>query len=220
MGGAAARSTPAVTLLEAPELVSAADVLARAFRDNPLNKAVIRAGARKRYRSNLAGMRGLVEVSFGRALLLGVCDEGVLSEDGLARPSTPAGVLIGAQPFGYPLPGPSLAGYLRSLWGQGPRVLGRWARVYRALEVAHPLEPHWYLAVLGVAPERQRSGNGAALLRAFVEKVDAGGEPSYLETDRHENIAFYAREGYEVKREVTVLDVPVWCMWRPARPRE
>ena len=220
MGDAATRSTHTVALLEQHELISASDVLARAFRDNPLNRAVIRAGPRRRYRSNLAGMRGLLEVSFGGALLLGVRDAGVLAGDPGAHSLPPSGVLIGARPFGYPLPGPSFAGYLRSLIGQGPRTLGRWARVYRALEAAHPLEPHWYLAVLGIAPEHQRSGNGAALLRAFVEKVDASGEPSYLETDRHENIAFYAREGYEVEREVTVLDVPVWCMWRPARPRE
>ncbi len=60
-------------------------------------------------------------------------------------------------------------------------------------------------------------GIGAVLLGAFLEKVDAGEEPSYLETDRQENIAFYARAGYEVVREVPVLEVPVWCMWRPAR---
>ena len=31
----------------------------------------------------------------------------------------------------------------------------------------HPLEPHWYLAVIGIAPEHQRRGNGAALLAAL-----------------------------------------------------
>ena len=92
----------------------------------------------------------------------------------------------------------------------------RWGQIYRELESAHPIEPHWYLAVLGVAPEHQRRGNGASLLRAFLAQVDAEGKPSYLETDREENIAFYSQAGYRVVREVSVLDVPVWCMWREA----
>ena len=98
--------------------------------------------------------------------------------------------------------------------------MGRWAQVYRELEAVHPLEPHWYLAVLGIAPQHQRNGNGAALVDAFLEQVDAEASPSYLETDRQENIAFYARAGFEVKREVSVLEVPVWCMWRQARGDE
>jgi len=193
-------------------LLPVAQVLARAFQDNPLNVAVIRARSRRRYLSNLAGMRALLDVSVGRALLL----QALTAERG-AEAREPLGVLIGARPYGYPLPGPSLLGTLRCLIGQGPRAMGRWAEVYRALEVEHPLEPHWYLAVLGIAPEHQRRGNGAALLAAFLETVDADGGPSYLETDRAENIAFYAQGGYEVVREVTVLGVPVWCMWRPAR---
>ena len=192
-------------------LASATQVLALAFRDNPLNTAVIQAGSKKRYRSNLAGMRALLHASLGHALMLEVREAG---SDGRGGPS---GVLIGTEPYGYPLPGPTFAGHLRCLFGQGLRAMGRWAQVYRVLEAAHPLEPHWYLAVLGIEPEHQRKGSGAALLHAFLETVDAAGDPSYLETDRQENIAFYARAGYEVVREVPVLEVPVWCMWRPAR---
>lgn len=194
------------------ELASAADILARAFRDNPLNTAVIKAGPERRYRSNLVGMRALLEVSLGHALLLTVRDAACQG----SGQGPLSGMLIGAKPYGYPLPGPTFMGHLRCLIGQGPRAMARWGHVYRELEAAHPLEPHWYLAVLGVAPEHQQRGHGAALLAAFVEQIDADGEPSYLETDRQENIAFYAKAGYEVVREVSVLEVPLWCMWRPA----
>ena len=198
--------------IDRAELLPAAQVLARAFQDNPLNMAVIRAGSRRRYVSNLAGMRALLEVSLGQTLMFRAL--GPNSDTGVRAPR---GVLIGTQPYGYPLPGPSLLGYLRCLIGQGPGAMGRWGQVYRTLEAEHPLEPHWYLAVLGIGPEHQRKGNGAALLAAFLQTVDADGGPSYLETDRAENIAFYSQGGYEVVREVTVLGVPVWCMWRQAR---
>lgn len=215
-GRTAAVASKYVALLsERAELSSAADVLARAFRDNPLNTAVIQGGPEKRYRSSRVGMRALLEVSLGEARILTLREASRRDPDQEA----PAGVLIGAAPYGYPLPGPTFMGHLRCLLGQGPRAMGRWGRVYRELEAQHPLEPHWYLAVLGIAPEHQHRGNGAALLRAFVDKVDADGEPSYLETDRQENIAFYGKEGYEVVREVSVLGVSLWCMWRPAVAR-
>ena len=93
--------------------------------------------------------------------------------------------------------------------------MSRWARVYKTLEAVHPQEPHWYLGVLGVDPDFQGRGLGTALLNAFLRRVDSDCAPSYLETDRRENVPFYERVGFETVREVSVLDVPVWCMWRP-----
>ncbi|MFU8842044.1 MAG: GNAT family N-acetyltransferase, partial [Nitriliruptoraceae bacterium] len=36
----------------------------------------------------------------------------------------------------------------------------------------HPIDPHWYLAMIAVAPDRQGRGHGAALVRAGLERCD------------------------------------------------
>jgi hypothetical protein len=42
------------------------------------------------------------------------------------------------------------------------------------------------------------------------------GVPSYLETDRRENLAFYERAGFGVQSEEEIVGVPVWRRARPA----
>ena len=192
-------------------------MLARSFRDNPLNQAVIQKGARGRLRANYYGMRGLLDTAQGQALLWCLRDEGRPVDSGKMGIR---GVLIAAAPGCYPLPAaPSLVHQLRLFFGQGLGVLGRWGTVFRALDAVHPLDPQWYLALLGVDPEQQGKGLGSALLQRFAQQVDADEAPAYLETDRPENVAFYGQVGFDVVREVEVLGITVWCMQRPARAK-
>jgi ribosomal protein S18 acetylase RimI-like enzyme len=95
-------------------------------------------------------------------------------------------------------------------------VRARWGRVFQHLDRIHPLEPHWYLATLGVAPGSQSRGVGRALLRALTTRADRDPLPCYLETDRPENVAFYERAGFRIERESRILGVRVWHMQRPA----
>jgi ribosomal protein S18 acetylase RimI-like enzyme len=126
-----------------------------------------------------------------------------------------AAVLIAAPPDGFPLPAPSLARRLRSTLGQGLRVARRWAEVFETLAPLHPPEPHWYLSTLGVDPGRQHRGIGAALLADWLADVDRDAGNAYLETDRAENLAFYARAGFENLGETRIFSAPVWRMLRP-----
>jgi GNAT superfamily N-acetyltransferase len=190
---------------------SAAEVLARAFRDNPLNRAVIGDAPARRLRANRHGMRALmVSAESWGALLLSAWP----ATPGVGAPS---GVLMAVSPFDQPLPAPPLAWQLRCLLGQGWRTARRWASVHRELERVHPLEPHWYLSLLGVDPPHQGRGAGRALLRSFLRRVDAEAAPGYLETDRAENLPLYEREGFEVAGELSVLGARVWRMWRTPR---
>ena len=192
----------------------AVSLLADAFRDNPLNRAVVGRGEARRLRSNRYGMRAAVAAAWGRGVLL----SGRVSASGPDPANiSPEGVLLAMPPGCFPLPAPSLFEQLRALAGQRLRIAGRWAEVYRALEVVHPVVPHWYLSLLGVAPAMQKRGLGATLLETWLDEVDPTGQPSYLETDRERNVAFYGRAGFEVQTEIRVLGVSVWCMWRPAR---
>ncbi|MFM8862623.1 MAG: GNAT family N-acetyltransferase, partial [Acidimicrobiia bacterium] len=91
-------------------------------------------------------------------------------------------------------------------------------RLLDAVEKAHPTEPHWYLALLGVDPSRQRSGLGSALLRPVLEQCDESGAAAYLETQKPDNLAYYARFGFEERDRITVGDSPpVWLLWRDPR---
>ena len=184
---------------------SVARLLARAFADNPLGVAVVGESKKRRYRKGLHGMRSLLASARGHAA------GWVVRPAGEAEPR---GALLGIGPDCHPLPAPPLATQLRTLLGQGPRVVSRWSRVYDRLQEVHPAEPHWYLGILGVDPTSQGRGHGGALLGHWLRSVDEAGLPSYLETDRERNLGFYARAGFEVTRELSVLGVPVWCMWR------
>jgi len=193
--------------MEASEALELADSLALAFRDNPLNRAAIRGSAARRVRSNRYGMRATLAAAVGRATIL--------------VPATQAGAgvggLIALAPGVWPLPPPPVFAQLEYWFGQGVGALRRWGKVYHALAALHPAEPHWYLELLGVAPEAQGRGIGVGLLEKWLQDVDREGGSAYLETDRLENIGFYNRVGFEVVGTEEILGTPIWRMGRPPR---
>lgn len=198
------RLSPLTGPLEDSEQPRAEHLLARAFRDNPLNVAVV--GARdpaRRLRSNLHGMRSLLPVARAHGEVRVARAEGEI-----------AGVLIAAPPFAYPFPAPPLASRLRCLVGQGWRVSRRWSAVFEALDALHPVEPHWYLGTLGVEPRLQRRGIGSALLADWLDRRGRDEIATYLETDLASSVSFYAAAGFEVDGEAEILGTRVWRMRR------
>jgi ribosomal protein S18 acetylase RimI-like enzyme len=103
----------------------------------------------------------------------------------------------------------------RLLW-RLPLVAGGWF----GMELKHPSKPeHWYLPMLGTEPERQGRGLGSAVLAPVLERCDSDGVGAYLESSKESNIAFYARHGFRVTRELSLLRGPkMWAMWREPRP--
>jgi ribosomal protein S18 acetylase RimI-like enzyme len=210
MNAAATNAESSISTLSEARREQAARVLARAFRDNPLNVAVVGTDEpARRLRCNLHGMRASLAsaIRHGEAL--------TASLDGRV-----AGGLIAVQPGAYPLPAPGPLGQLRCLLGQGWRAAARWGEVFESLQAHHPTAPHWYLGTLGVDPPLRRRGIGAALLRAWIERVDRSGTPAYLETDLESNLAFYERVGFENVGRIEVLGVPIWRMQRPGQVRD
>lgn len=199
-----------------PDLeASAAPTLALAFRDNPINRAVIQGNRSRRLKVNTYGMTASLAAtrrfSFRR----------VLRESGPGAPEVPesgiSGGLIALDPGGYPAKFPPWSVQLRCLFGQGFRVMHRWGQLYRLLDACHPPDPHCYLSLLAVHPARQGRGLGRALLEAWLEDVDARRMPSYLETDRRELVGFYQAAGFDVERELEAFGASIWCMSRRAR---
>jgi GNAT superfamily N-acetyltransferase len=79
-----------------------------------------------------------------------------------------------------------------------PRAFPQFARSGAALERAFPGEPVWYLQALGVHPDAQRRGVGAALLSAGLAVVDADHAPCHLHTSDRANLEYYRRWGFQL----------------------
>jgi GNAT superfamily N-acetyltransferase len=83
-----------------------------------------------------------------------------------------------------------------------------------------PDEPHHYLAYLGVAPQRQNTGTGTALLHHRHAALDAQGETAYLVATSQRSRTLYHRHGYTdlPHTPVQLPDGPaLWPMRRPPR---
>lgn len=200
--------------LEEGEERAACALLSLAFRDNPINRAVIDAKPNRRERVNAYGMTASLAAtrrfSFRRVAL---GPSGGTS----ANTSQPIGALIALDPGGYPAAPPPVTLQLRCLWGQGLRVLRRWGQVYRLLDEHHPKDPHCYLSVIATHPDHQGRGVGRRLLATWLEDVDARGMPGYLETDRRELLGFYEAAGFLIDRKLEAFGTSIWCMTRPAK---
>ena len=95
----------------------------------------------------------------------------------------------------------------------------RAVKLSAALQRAHPRAPHHYLEVIGTRPDRQGTGVGSSLVTALVERSDADGVGTYLESSNPHNLAFYRRHGFEPQ---TAIALPEGCppntpMWREPR---
>src|SRR5215469_4503940 len=87
----------------------------------------------------------------------------------------------------------TVPGYVRAF---GRRAMAALA-FSRAILRAHPREPHWYLYLIGVDPDRQGTGLAGALLRSRLEQCDRDGQPAYLEATRTTSVPIYQHFGFQ-----------------------
>lgn len=188
-------------------LDEAALVATEAFVDDPFfcflspNERIRRRGLRIYFRAAVAHLGE-------RGHLLGARHDGRL-----------VGVAAFVRPGGYPLPvGVQLRQTASAFWALAPRPLAlvHGSMFLLAMDRAHPRERHWYLELLAVHPDAQRRGHGGALQAQVYAEADAEQLPSYLETQKEENLAYYRRFGYELVKELrpVVHGPPLWTMRR------
>jgi GNAT superfamily N-acetyltransferase len=121
----------------------------------------------------------------------------------------------GIAPAGTCQPTPRQAlGLAPTIIRLGPRRASRTGRWIRAWAERDLDEPHVHLGPLAVDAHLQGQGIGSVLLAEYCRRLDAAGEVGYLETDKAENVRFYAKQGFETIEEVDVLGVPSWFMRR------
>jgi ribosomal protein S18 acetylase RimI-like enzyme len=96
------------------------------------------------------------------------------------------------------------------------RDLRRSLRGMAAFDAVHPHEPHWYLWLMGVDPERQGEGLGSRLLAEVLDRCDTERMPAYLEASTERNRALYLRHGFEDAGDLHLPDggPRLWRMWR------
>ena len=201
LGAAPARVRPASSSDKRP----VAQLLAQAFFGDPQLSWLL-----QRYDDRRQRLERLFEIQFSDCLGAGVVDVAVVGDG-------PVGAALWMPP-GQRLP--TLRRQLvalpqhRRVFGRNLRLAGR---VLRAVAAVHPSEPHWYLAVLGVHPDWQGMGVGAALLRSGLGRADADRSPAYLETSKESNEEIYSHFGFEIDNHVSFEFAcpPSTTMWRP-----
>lgn len=194
----------AVRLVRADDVAPVADVLARAFDDDPIFRAILPDDAHRR--------RALPPLfaEWTRRLHLPLGTSWTTDDF--------AGAALWSPPGRWPITVMQQA-------AMGPRMIGALGartlvalRVLLAIESPHPHEPHCYLRAIGCDPSRQGQGVGAALLAPMLARCDAEGIPAYLESSNEKNLTFYRRHGFETVGEVTThLGPRAFLMWRKSR---
>lgn len=183
------------------ERVLLLDVLARAFRDNPMNIRIHGPKPGRRVRANRAGLRSLVLDSDRHTITLVI-----------RREEQVVGGLVAAAPGAFPIPAPSWRDQIGCFLHQGARAMDAWGQVNAEMTAFRPDFGYWYLAVLGVEPELQGQGLGGRLLTALLREIRQSPGPLYLESDRPESVAFYLGHGFEIRTETSIHGVSCWCL--------
>jgi GNAT superfamily N-acetyltransferase len=195
----------AVRTATGADLDGLCDTLRRAFWDDPIMGHVLPEGvsSREKRMAGLMRMEAKPTIEQGSVLV---------TDDGTAA-------AIWKPPGAWKLGGAEMVKQMPLAIATLRAGLLRGLATLTMMEKHHPAEPHWYLAVLGTAPEAQGKGKGSALVQPILDRCDTEGLPAYLESSKERNVPFYERHGFRVTE---VIELPkggpkAWLMWRDPR---
>lgn len=183
-----------------------AEMLARAFQDDPLMRyGIPNAEERRRLLPGIIGHNVRYGYRYGE----------VYATDDYAG----AAIWLPPNQPRFTLGRMMRAGMFTALLQVGWPILGRMAAGEGRAGALHGRcmsGPHWYLSQIGVEPSRQRQGVASRLLRPILARADAAALPCYLETENAANIPFYERHGFQVAAEdaVPAGGPHIWAMVR------
>lgn len=90
--------------------------------------------------------------------------------------------------------------------------------VYATMKRHHPVEPHWFLPLIGADPFCQGQGLGKSLMAFGVAACDRDGKLAYLDSSHPRNIPLYERFGFELVGKIEIgQHPPVFPMLRQPR---
>ncbi|MBA1146572.1 GNAT family N-acetyltransferase [Ectothiorhodospiraceae bacterium WFHF3C12] len=188
-----------IRVLRHEQTDQAVRVLARAFVTNPLHIAVFGAdqvGANETFfRIGLNVMKGQILVAVDGSTILGV-SHWVDSANCQASAVEKLRLL------------PAM------VKGFGLHTAARVARWLSVWSKQDPAERHLHLGPIGVFPEAQGRGIGRQLMERYCNQLDATSAVGYLETDRPENVDFYAKFGFDTTETIPIHGVINYFMHR------
>jgi len=82
------------------------------------------------------------------------------------------------------------------------------------------LDLYIHLLIMGVSQDFQGKGLGGKLVRALIEKSETDRKSIYLETQKEDNIYFYEKYGFDVKKKIILpepFNLPMWLMLREVK---
>jgi ribosomal protein S18 acetylase RimI-like enzyme len=196
---AAAQEAATVRKATADELPQLAKVLTAAFADDP--------AARYVFGEDLG--------VFERAFLL-FLRRIWFEQDECYTTANVAGTCIWERPGEWKLGVGTQVRLLPAMIRAFGRRLPKATQAITKMESNHPKAEHYYLAFVGVMPDWQGRGLGAALMRPVLERCDRDRLPAYLEASTPRNRALYERHGFAVTEEFRLGkgSPPLWRMWR------
>ena len=198
-----------VTDVQAGEYAAAGGVLGRAFATDPLWTAIL--GDPERRPEMLARMF----TGFSKAMATQGKAEKAADLSGVAL-WMPPGKELGV--WAMVRSGFAISRFVMSLSSRERKLMLSTLREVDARKKALMPAPHWYIAAIGVEPERHGQGVGSALMHHGMARADRDEVPIYLETETESNVGFYRHLGFVVIEEFepAQVSVPLWLMKRDA----
>lgn len=178
--------------LTVKDRLSAADVLARAFRDyEVLRYYYPDEQAREAIAHTFCFIAVSVCFKYGEVYTSSTNMEGVSAW--LPPGKAPFGVwqLMNSVPFST----------LLRFGRQGAKRMQAFGRYTDNLHRKLVPYPHWYLQMLGVDPEYQGQGYSRRLVSPILERTDREKLPCYLETNNRKNVSIYQQFGFKLIAE-------------------
>jgi GNAT superfamily N-acetyltransferase len=200
------KKRPQITLITEAQMPLAGEMLEQAFFNDPLN---IYTAPDPALRTRL----------FSWYFTQAVCAE-TSTHTVYTTPGQPEGVAVWMNPNRSEQVAQSDVDEIRRVFG--PEAYERFVGAFSYFRHVHHEvieSPHWYLELLGVAPQRQGQGIGKALLLPVLQRADAEGLACYLETFTERNIPFYEANGFQVAQAGVEpqSQIPLWAMKREAQ---
>jgi len=192
---------------DAAQIENIAQLLALAFDNGDGHSQIFKAkGKELRRRLHLVFRAGIaMQVAANQPIL------------GVIKDAQVIGVAVFQEPGSYFPVWEQIRWLLQVIFGVSPLVA--W-RIWRNLSISErydPLEPHYYLTLLGVPPDFQGRGYARTLLEAVHACSEAHPLSTgvYVETGNPRNVSFYEHFGYHTTAQLNINSMETFIMFRP-----